>query len=179
VRDRRAPREIASHGYTHRRLFDRTPRELAAGIAASIELIGELTVSAPRGHRAPAFAIRRQGARAFELIADHGLRYDSSLHDSPRLPERIRPAAPGPHRVELSAGRCLWELPFAVGRLGAWSIPLGDGADWHLLPGRVVRGGLAGAARCGPQAIYAHPYECGPRRTRVLELLRALVVLMS
>ena len=194
--------EIASHGYAHRRVYDQTPRELAADLAASIELIGELTGSAPRGYRAPAFSITRRSAWAFELIADHGFRYDSSVHDSPRVPDRIRPAVPAPHRIELSAGRSLWELPIAVGRLGAWSIPLGGGAYWRLLPGRVVRGGLAGAARSGPQAIYAHPYECdpeplrlalgeraplslrlrarlreaqrNPRRTRVLELLSAL-----
>lgn len=159
--------EIASHGYAHRRVYDQGPRELADDLRASIELIGELTGRAPRGYRAPAFSITRSTPWAFELIAELGFRYDSSVHDSPRIRDRIQPAARAPHRIALASGRSLWELPIAVWQLGGRAIPLGGGAYWRLLPAWLVRAGLLKAAGSGPQAIYTHPYECDPQRLRL------------
>jgi polysaccharide deacetylase family protein (PEP-CTERM system associated) len=159
--------EIASHGYAHRPVRSQSPRELANDLAASIELLGELTGKRPLGYRAPAFSISRDAAWAFELIAEQGFRYDSSLHDSPRIRDRITPAAQAPYRLELRSGATLWELPIAVARLRGRVIPLGGGAYWRLLPKWLVRNGLALAARSGPQAIYAHPYECDPQPLRV------------
>ena len=156
--------EIACHGDEHLPVHSQRPSEFAADLANARRTIEELTGVSPIGYRAPAFSITRSASWALDALADAGFAYDSSLHDSPRIRDRIVPAQPRPHRMTLGGGRTLWEMPVAVWRAGSRRIPVGGASYWGVMPTRLVLHGLAAA---GPDAgLYLHPHELDPQPLR-------------
>ena len=152
--------EIGSHGDAHRPVHTQTPDEFAADLRAARATIEELTGRTPVGYRAPAFSITRSSHWAYEVLADQGLAYDSSQHDSPALRDRVAPTDTSPHRID--AG--LWEFPIAVWRIGQGRLPVGGASYWQLLPTPVL---LKGLERAGPLAgLYLHPNELDPQPLR-------------
>lgn len=165
--------EIGSHGDAHRPVHSQTSRELAADLRAAGSTIEQLTGRTPVGYRAPAFSITRQSSWAFEVLADEGLEYDASQHDSPRIRNRFGGSSSSPHPLELAGGRTLWELPVAVWRAGGSAgnerggrarIPVGGASYWGLMPTSII---LRGLAEAGPFAgLYLHPHELDPEPLR-------------
>jgi peptidoglycan/xylan/chitin deacetylase (PgdA/CDA1 family) len=78
-----AGHEIALHGYSHRRLTEMSDTEQRADLDRGLAALHEVGV-APVGYRAPFWQITHQ---TLDLVAEHGLLYDSSLmdDDSPYL----------------------------------------------------------------------------------------------
>ncbi|MGD9874709.1 MAG: XrtA system polysaccharide deacetylase [Kiritimatiellia bacterium] len=96
-----AGHEIATHGYGHQLVSDLTPEQFREDLAWSLRLIREITGIDCRGYRAPSFSIRRDMTWAWEILAEQGIEYDSSvfpvLHDrygepdAPRFSYRVWP----------------------------------------------------------------------------------------
>jgi peptidoglycan-N-acetylglucosamine deacetylase len=129
--------EPACHGYDHARVYDQTPDEFRGDVERSIQVIVDATGRRPVAYRAPAFSINRRTPWAYDVLAESGLRYDSSQYDSPRVPDRLGDIPTEPYRL----GE-LWELPVT-----------GGGAYWRVLPPRNLREFAV---------LYFHPYEFGP-----------------
>ena len=129
--------EPASHGYAHTRGYDQSPDEFRADVERAAEVIHDVTGRTPVTYRAPAFSINRRTPWAYDVLAEAGIRYDSSQYDSPRVPDRLGGIPAEPYRL----GE-LWELPVA-----------GGGSYWRVLPPRNLHE-LA--------VLYFHPYEFGP-----------------
>jgi polysaccharide deacetylase family protein (PEP-CTERM system associated) len=146
--------EIASHGYAHRRVYTQSEDEFREDVRRSVEAIGEATGKRPLGYRAPEFSINRDTPWAYEVLAELGLRYDSSRHENRRIPNRMEGPAE-PYRLSLPSGRTLWELPTPSMR----GIPVGGGAYWRLLPAPVIASALG---RTPWPVLYFHPYEFDP-----------------
>ena len=102
---------------------------------------------------------------AFQVLAEEGFAYDSSQHDSPRLPARVRGQSAGPHRLALERGAVLWEFPLAVWRPGGARLPVGGASYWALMPTALIVRGLAGAGELA--GLYLHPHELDPLPLRV------------
>src|SRR5262249_16744365 len=105
--------------------------------------------------RAPEFSINRDTPWAYDVLAELGLRYDSSQHDNRRIPNRIEPASAAPYRIELPSGRTLWEHPTPSMR----RVPVGGGASWRVFPASVIVRALATVPW---PVLYFHPYEFDP-----------------
>ncbi len=152
--------EIGSHGDAHHPVHSQTRREFETDLIGARATIERLTGRNPVGYRAPAFSITRDSGWAYDVLAEQGFAYDASQHDSPRIRDREQPASPGPHPLELRAGRTLWEFPVAVWRLGHGRLPVGGASYWALLPDALV---LRGLERAGSYAgLYLHPHELDP-----------------
>lgn len=155
--------EPACHGFAHERVYMQTREEFAADLARAAELVAETAGRRPVSYRAPAFSINRDTPWAYEVLAEHGFRFDSSQYDSPKVPNRIGGIPDAPYRLELESGRELWELPVAVTRLGGRALPIGGGSYWRLLPAAAITRGLGRAAEANPfPVLYFHPYEFDP-----------------
>lgn len=78
--------EIAHHSYSHRKPTDLGPGEERADFERALEVMSRLGVS-PLGHRA---AYWSAGPQTLDLVAEFGLRYDTSLmgDDRPYLVRR-------------------------------------------------------------------------------------------
>lgn len=160
--------EIGCHGYEHRRVFQQTPAEFRRDVVACLDSIERICGIRPEGYRAPWFSITRDSLWAPEILQSLGLRYDSSLFDSPRIPNRITPIPSGPFRLQHGPDG-LVEFPPAVLRRGRVVLPLGGGAYWRALPGAVLWQGLEALGSRTPfPVLYFHPYEFSQETLRVV-----------
>jgi polysaccharide deacetylase family protein (PEP-CTERM system associated) len=151
--------ELACHGYEHRRASRQTPDEFRRDVVRSLDAIERICGVRPVGYRAPWFSITRDSLWVPEILRELGFAYDSSLYDSFRIPNRIRPIPAAPWR--LGAGDdALWEFPIAVWRRERIAVPLGGAAYWRALPGAVLWRGLEQVSRHSTfPVLYFHPYE--------------------
>ncbi|MEZ4376119.1 MAG: polysaccharide deacetylase family protein, partial [Polyangiaceae bacterium] len=81
--------EVGSHGYGHEQVFTLTPEAFRADVERSIEMLVKHTGARPTGYRAPLFSINRDTVWALEILSELGFQYDSSLHDTPKVPRRV------------------------------------------------------------------------------------------
>lgn len=147
--------EVASHGFDHIRVERLSPQAFAADLRKSICALQDVAGQRIKGFRAPAFSLRPQHEWAFQIIADEGLEYDSSVRVI--YPFGVRAA----HLVVARAAAYgIREYPsFALG-LGSLSVPLGGGGGLRVLPSAATRWGMARLRRAGLAVpLYCHPYD--------------------
>jgi len=160
--------EPACHGFAHERVYAQTREEFAEDLESAAALVEELTGRRPVCYRAPAFSINRDTPWAYEVLAEHGFRFDTSQYDSPKVPNRIGGIPDAPYRLELESGRDLWELPVAVTRVRGRVLPIGGGSYWRLLPTAAISRGLRAAQELNAfPVLYFHPYEFDPEPLHV------------
>jgi polysaccharide deacetylase family protein (PEP-CTERM system associated) len=155
-----AGHEVGCHGDAHRPVSGQTPPEFGEDLDAARATIEELTGHSPLGYRAPAFSITREVSWAYQVLAEHGFAYDASQHDSPRIRDRVAPAAAEPYPLELAGGASLWEFPAAVWRPRGAPVPVGGASYWAVMPSPLVLHGLRRAGML--PGLYLHPHEFDP-----------------
>jgi polysaccharide deacetylase family protein (PEP-CTERM system associated) len=159
--------EVGCHGYEHIRVYDQTPEEFRRDVVRCMEVIERICGLLPVGYRAPWCSITRDSVWAHDVLRELGFRYDSSLFDSPRVRNRIRPIPAHPYGIRGDADT-LWEFPLAVCSWGRIVLPVGGGAYWRVLPGAVLRRGLNDVSRRTTfPVLYFHPYEFAQESLRV------------
>jgi len=155
--------EVQSHGHSHRPLsamdrdglrqeleFARKSVEDAAGVKMTM-------------FRAQDFSIVRDNLWALELVAAAGFKVDSSIFPMRTRSYGIAGWPVGPSRGRLQSGAVLLEVPVAVLRCGAVSLPVAGGGYFRLLPWALLRWALASITAGGrPAIVYCHPYEFAP-----------------
>jgi polysaccharide deacetylase family protein (PEP-CTERM system associated) len=161
-----AGHELASHGYAHRLAHEQTPGDFREDVGRARRILEDVGGVAVAGYRAPTFSINTRNPWAFDVLADEGYTYSSSIfpirHDLYGMPHAPRVA----HRV---AGGRLLEIPMTTVRLGARNLPCAGGGYFRLLPYALFRAGLRRVnLRDGASGIfYTHPWEIDPGQPRV------------
>ena len=165
----RAGHEVAGHGWDHRRVHNLSPAAFHADVRQSKDVLEQITGAAVLGYRAPTFSIVRQTAWALDVLAEHGLRYDSSIypvrHDRYGVPDAPR----GPFLAR-GAQRDLLELPPARLDLFGLRLPMGGGGYFRLFPLLLMRLALRQIQRHGQPPVamlYFHPWEFDPHQARL------------
>lgn len=159
--------EVGSHGTAHARVHTQTRDEFRRDLEESVAQLERLTGRRPAGYRAPAFSINRDTLWAYDVLSELGFRYDSSQHDSPRIPRRIEGIPGDAYRLSLDSGREIWEFPIAVRRLGSRTLPIGGGGYWRVFPDRLLLRELRALKRESTYPVlYFHPYEFDPEPLR-------------
>jgi polysaccharide deacetylase family protein (PEP-CTERM system associated) len=154
--------EVASHGYHHEFIYNQTRDEFRADLDRSIQVLEEITGERPLGYRAPFFSIINRSWWAFEVLAEMGFQYDSSIY--PVLNHRYGiPNAPRfAHRIEVNGHALLTELPISTLRLGL-NLPVGGGVYFRFLPYPLIKMAVKRINRQGrPALLYFHPWEIDP-----------------
>jgi polysaccharide deacetylase family protein (PEP-CTERM system associated) len=148
--------ELACHGFDHVRAFQQSPGRFREDVLRCVDTLAKICGVTPVGYRAPWFSITRKTVWAHDVLRELGFRYDSSLYDSPFVPERLQPIPAHPFRVRDE----LWEFPIAVWRSGPAGVPIGGGAYWRVFPRRLLLRALESVAeRSLLPVLYFHPYE--------------------
>ncbi|MCU0968983.1 MAG: DUF3473 domain-containing protein [Rubrivivax sp.] len=157
--------ELASHGYGHERASDLDRRAFRQDVLRAKGLLEDLSGHEARGYRAPSFSIGTRNLWAFDVLAEAGHRYSSSIypirHDHYGMPDAPRFA----HRVP--AG--LLEIPCTTVRMGRRNLPSSGGGYFRLLPYGLSRWLIRRVnERDGEAAVfYFHPWEIDPAQPRV------------
>ncbi len=72
--------EIASHGYSHRPLWDLDKESFGKEIELSKNILKNITNKEPGGFRAPNFSLNKKTKWALETLKKYNFQYDSSIH---------------------------------------------------------------------------------------------------
>jgi polysaccharide deacetylase family protein (PEP-CTERM system associated) len=159
-----AGHEIGTHGYAHQFVYRLGREAFKRDLVLSLEKLDRAVGSSVVGHRAPFFSITAAADWAFDVLAECGLVYDSSVFpvrnyrygmpDAPRWPFEVRDG--------------LTEIPLSTLSAAGRKIPLGGGAYFRIFPYAVTRFGLRQINASGNAAIfYIHPWELDPEHPRV------------
>lgn len=160
--------EVASHGMAHFRADEQTPDDFRADVARAKAILEDAAGVAVTGYRAATFSIGASNMWAFDILAEEGYRYSSSInpvqHDLYGLPGA--PRAP----FYPSASRSIPEIPITTVSLLGRNHPFGGGGFFRLLPYPVFRWGLRRVNNIDelPCIFYMHPWEIDPQQPRIV-----------
>lgn len=151
--------EIASHTHTHRLLSDLDPEERRAELSRSRALLERVTGASVTGFRAPAFDISDDH---FDLLADAGYDYDSSVVSSRSIPgwyggtyDVHEPTPAG--SIHPDAPETITEFPVSV--MPGLQLPL-TGTWLRFFGARYTISGMKLLARRNiTPMLYVHPWE--------------------
>ena len=152
--------EVASHGMAHQPVCDLGPEAFRQDLLRAVRAVENAAGRKVLGYRAPDFSIFEKDLWALEIMAEQGLRYDSSVFPfrGPRygIPEAFR----RPCAVICRANPEFLEFPLATVEILGRRLPVAGGGYFRLLPYPVVRAALRSFAGNGaPPTCYLHPYE--------------------
>ncbi len=166
-----AGHEIGTHGYAHEKIYDLDPERFRADLRRSLDAIQSVTGRRVLGHRGPFFSITRHSLWALDILAEEGLRYDSSIYPG----SNYRYGIPGyPEEIRVLSGGLL-ECPVSTFPLLGRRAGIG-GAYLRLLPARITAAGVRSLNRRGrPAGLYLHPWEFDPDHPRVRFRRRAML----
>jgi polysaccharide deacetylase family protein (PEP-CTERM system associated) len=151
--------EVGSHTHSHALISDLEPAAFRADVERSLAGLQDLTGQPVLGFRAPEFSVGHLRHWCFEILAELGFRYDSSVFPLPRVRYGIPEAPRHPFAIATPSGE-IQEYPLATWDVGRFRLPVAGGSYFRLLPGRLLRRALDDIDAGGrPAVLYFHPYE--------------------
>ena len=150
--------ELASHGLEHTPIFGQTKDQFRADVRTTKRLLEDIGGTAVIGYRAASFSLSAKTPWAFDVLADEGYHYSSSIYpirhdhygmpDAPRVP--FRPL-----------GGSFLEIPLSTLSLFGRNLPISGGGYFRLLPYAVSRWALRrlNVHDGQPGIFYFHPWE--------------------
>ena len=157
--------EVASHGWDHDRVFTLDAARFRADIGRARAALEDAAGVAVTGYRAPSFSIDARTPWAYDVLAEEGYAYSSSVaplrHDHYGWPEAsryaFRPLADAP----------LIEVPVTVAEFGQRRMATGGGF-FRLFPAALTDHAVRQVSRAAqPAVFYFHPWEIDPGQPRV------------
>jgi len=155
-----AGHEIGCHSYYHRRVDTLDRDEFKRDTEMAVNAILKATGITPVGYRAPSWSINSSIRWAFEVLAELGFEYDSSLfpiaHDLYGEPD----APTGTFRMQLDSGMTLYEVPASTIKIFGKNFPVGGGGYLRHGPLWFTSWMIKrlNAENC-PAVLYIHPWE--------------------
>ena len=156
--------EIATHGYSHAVLTEMTPDAFEADLTRALAVTHACSRQDIIGFRAPSFTITRKTLWAIDILARHGIRYDSSVFPIGFHPDYgIADATLSIHPLG-----ALTEAPMSVAEVFGRKIPCSGGGYFRVIPYPVTRFLMRQCNQQGrPVIFYVHPWETDPGQPRV------------
>ncbi len=157
--------ELASHGHGHQRASDLDPTAFREDIQRAKRVLEDVGGVPVLGYRAPSFSIGHGNLWAFDVLAEAGHRYSSSIypiaHDHYGMPDAPRFA----HQRESG----LLEVPVTTVHWAGRNWPSSGGGYFRLLPYPVSRWLIRRVNRSDRESavFYFHPWEIDPGQPRV------------
>lgn len=159
-----AGHEIGCHGYAHQRILRQTPEQFREDIRKSLRLLTAQAQKSVLCYRAPSFSITRNTLWALDILAEEGIKIDSSIfpihHDLYGMPESSR----FPHwrnSVLEFPPSTICSLNRNMGVAGGGYLRLFPYAltKWAIRQINMVEG--------QPAMVYFHPWEIDPDQPRI------------
>jgi polysaccharide deacetylase family protein (PEP-CTERM system associated) len=160
--------EIGCHSYHHYMVSAMTSTQFRQDTEMALAAVVKACGVTPTGYRSPSWGMRRDMLWAYEILADLGFRYDSSIypihHDiygDPGAPVK-------PYTVALPSGRGLLEFPASTVHVLGRRMAIAGGGWLRHFPYWFTRWGIQRLNRLRlPAMVYFHPWELSPDIPRV------------
>jgi polysaccharide deacetylase family protein (PEP-CTERM system associated) len=157
--------EIASHGYAHRVVYEQKESEFRDDIKKSLTILEGLIKRKVTGYRAPNFSITDRSLWAYEILAELGIEYTSSVFPAKHIFQvyGISQAPWFPFVLSLKNGYRMKEFPLSTIEILGKRIPLGGGAYLRIMPYWYNKWAIKKLNQQGyPAIVYFHPWEIDP-----------------
>lgn len=171
-----AGHEVACHSHSHRLVYSLSPNEFREDTRKAKSALEDACGTAVVGYRAPSFSITSKSLWAFEILAELGFKYDSSVFPV-RHPNYGMPASPRfPFVVHTAAGNIV-EFPLATLATNGRRSPFGGGAYLRFLPEWYTRWAISyiNNKEAMPVCVYLHPWEIDPHQPKMRGSLTARI----
>jgi polysaccharide deacetylase family protein (PEP-CTERM system associated) len=161
--------EVASHGMSHKLVYNQTPEEFSRETYESKALLEDLIGVPVLGYRASTYSITRRSLWALDILSEAGFTYDSSIfpirHDLYGIPD----APQVPSLIATPKGASIVEFPMSTAPMFGMRVPVSGGGYFRLLPYWLTRAGLRklNGELQRPFIFYLHPWEVDPDQPRV------------
>lgn len=152
--------EIGSHGYDHMPVFKKTPEGFADDIALSLDIIENIINIRPDLYRAPSFSITEKYSWVWPILAEKGIRRDSSLFAAPRRDGGCKDVPNRAFSIKLNNGNTIQEYPILPEEIGPLRIPFSGGGYFRILPKMLLKHWIMSAN--APVIFYIHPRDIDP-----------------
>ena len=126
--------EVACHGYSHRLVYEQSPREFYEETLRAKNTLEDITGSCILGYWAASYSIVNSSLWALDILVELGFTYDSSIfpvhHDRYGIPNAERM----PHRLVTLSKRQIVEWPLSTAEAFGFRFPVAGGGYFRLLP---------------------------------------------
>ncbi len=168
VKVRENGHEIATHGYAHKLIYEQSPEEFTKDLRKSISIIESITREKIIGHRGAGFSIKKDSLWALRIIAEAGLKYDSTIFPAKRGHGGLETKETYPYMIEFGNDYKLWEFPISVIRVLGKNVPFSGGGYLRLFPYWFIRESIKRINEKGqPAIIYIHPRDLDIKQPRL------------
>jgi polysaccharide deacetylase family protein (PEP-CTERM system associated) len=166
--------DIGSHGTSHDLIYEMSPSRFRDETRSSIRALEDCVGKKVDSYRAAYFSITRRSLWALDVLADEGIRFDSSIFPVKNWRYGIPDYSRRPVVVETPSGPIL-ELPLSTRRVLGRNVPSTGGAYFRIYPYALTRANMRAAEReQAPVVFYLHPWELDPAHPIVRFRLRAM-----
>jgi polysaccharide deacetylase family protein (PEP-CTERM system associated) len=148
-----AGHEVQSHGFRHVEVFKTGRAGFRKDLLRSKALLEDLIGEEVYGYRAPRFSLGERTPWAFDVLAETGHRYDSSILPVKTARGGAAGCRPEPRLVETGAGRHIVEAPIACFHWLDRQWLLSGGDSLRLWPYWVLRKAMNQLERLGRPAV--------------------------
>jgi len=160
--------EIASHGYSHRLVYELGPELFREDVKKSKEILENIIQTKVIGYRAPSNSITDGSLWALEILAEEGFVYDSSVFPVRHFRYGIPTSKRFVHRIDLGGNRELIEVPHSTVKIGRVNFAVCGGGYLRFYPLNIVKWAIRGMNRQGyPAMVYFHPWEIDPAQPKM------------
>lgn len=154
-----AGHEMASHGYSHEKVYDLSPEAFREEIRRTKNVLEDISGSAVTAFRAPFFSITARSLWALDILKEEGYAIDCSI--SPVKTWRYG-ISTTPDEIFSIKENGLIEFPVSTFKLLTKNLGIG-GAYFRLFPYMLTDRGLKQRAAQGKaNMFYIHPWEYDP-----------------
>ena len=157
--------EVASHGYDHIPLTERTYEETVLDMRKAKESLEQCIGHRIVGYRAPCFSITKANEWVFDALAETGHLYDSSVYPFAFHPSYgIKNSPLSPYYAQSN----IVEFPLSCLSVMGTRIPCSGGAYFRWTPLRFTKHCIDTITRQNrPFVFYIHPWELDDAQPRV------------
>jgi len=154
-----AGHELACHGLDHQRLFTMDRTQFVDDLKRSKTLLEDAAGVPVLGYRAPSFSLTPDVWWVYDVLAENGFTYSSSLYPV-KTDHYGMQAAPRTPFFPIGVDSIL-EIPMTVCDMPLRRLPASGGGYFRLMPYWLSRHLLAKGAKqsCVPAIFYMHPWE--------------------
>jgi polysaccharide deacetylase family protein (PEP-CTERM system associated) len=159
--------EIASHGYAHQLAYKTTRKDFLDDVRKAKDILERIAGAPVCGYRSPGFSCTEEVPWFFDVLAESGHRYDSSVFPAPRGHGGMKTSRLAPHVIETRNGPLL-EFPITVVRWLGRPLCMFGGGYLRIAPYALVRTMAQRVVSEGrPVVFYVHPREIDPDHPRL------------
>jgi polysaccharide deacetylase family protein (PEP-CTERM system associated) len=170
-----AGHEVGSHGLSHDLVYEMSPQRFREETRSSVRDIEDCVGQPVTSYRAAYFSVTRRSMWALEVLAQEGIRFDSSIFPVANWRYGIPDYHRRPVVVQTEHGP-LAEFPISTRQLFGRNLPTTGGAYFRIYPYLLSRANIRASEREGvPVVFYLHPWELDPEHPKVAFSKKAML----